>query len=83
MFFKKYYKYSGKIRLVHLQLTFTNSQVWKNHILVRDFLRENKKVREDYARIKNEAVKYAKGDGVKYRGYKENFLKKLSDTLLR
>ena len=77
LFFKKYYKYSGKTRLVHLQLSFTDSQSWKNQILVRDFLKVNKKAREDYACVKNKAVKFAKGDGKKYREYKHNFLQNL------
>ena len=77
LFFKKPYTYSGKTRLVHLQLTFLEGQVWKDHLLVRNFLRTNKKAREDYTRIKKEAVKFAKGDGEKYRKYKHNFLQDL------
>jgi len=77
LFLTKYYKYSGKERLVHLQLSFSDSQSWKNQLLVRDFLRINKKAREDYARIKTEAVKFAKGDGKKYRKYKHQFLQNL------
>lgn len=77
LFFYRDYKYSGKIRRVHLQLTFKDSQVWKDHILVRDFLRTNKSSREEYAKIKKEAVKFAKGDGERYRQYKHRFLQNL------
>ncbi len=74
VFFEKDYKYAGKKRRVHLQLTSNNSLIWKNAILFRDKLREDYKKAREYEQIKKIAVKKAKGDGKIYRKCKEKFI---------
>lgn len=74
LFFEKDYETLMKKRRVHLQLTSFNSKVWKDTLKVRDILRKNVSLRDKYAKIKKEAVKCAKGEGKKYREYKNNFL---------
>ena len=43
----------------------------------------SKKIRDEYAKIKKKAVKYADGDGQKYRDYKEQCIKKLMKRALK
>jgi GrpB-like predicted nucleotidyltransferase (UPF0157 family) len=78
LFFEKDYKYSGKMRRVHLQLTHFDSQIWKNSIKVRDILKKDSKERKKYSELKKKAVKFAKGEGRDYRKYKNNYLFKLT-----
>jgi len=81
-FFEKDYKYKNNIRRVHLQLTSHDSKIWKSHLAIRDYLNENKEVCMQYSKLKKKAVKFSKGEGIKYRKYKENFLKKLENSLV-
>ncbi len=65
---------------VHLVLS---QKFWNSFIVVRDYLRNHNKERKEYARIKKEAVKHAKGEGKKYRRYKESFLEKVLRLALK
>ena len=78
LFFEKDYEYKGKIRRVHIQLTYKDSYNWKTAIATRDYLRKNKYFLKEYSKIKKEAVKFAKGEGKKYREYKKKFLDKIN-----
>ncbi len=82
-FFQKIIKYRGKERRVHIQLTYDGSYTWKAAIAVRDYLNRNKKAAQEYARIKKEAVKHAKGEGKKYKKYKKSFLDKIEKLALK
>lgn len=77
MFFKRIIKYSKKERRIHIHLTHYNSHNWKSIIGVRNFLRDDKKTAREYTKVKKCAVKYANGNGKKYRDYKDSYLKKL------
>jgi len=77
LFFEKSYKYKGKERRVHLQLTYFNSYIWKSAINFRECLGANKKAREEYTKIKKRAVKIAKQKGEIYRKYKKKFIKNI------
>jgi len=78
LFFQKdYWKLFGK-RRVHLHLTIPNGKDWKECIKVRDKLRKSLNLRKQYEELKKEAIVYAKGEGKKYRKYKNKFLKELS-----
>jgi len=77
IFLQKVVKYKGKERRVHIQLTHTNSIRWRAMVGVRNILRENEELRKRYAEIKKRAVKYAKGEGRRYREYKDSFLKEI------
>ena len=69
IFLQKRIRYGGKERLIHIHLTLDND-FWNSFIVFRDYLRNNNKERDKYAKIKREAVKHAKGEGKKYREYK-------------
>lgn len=74
LFFEKDYKYSGKIRRVHIQLTYKNSKVERDAVKFRDILRNNYLISKAYSNLKKNAIKCAKGDGKKYRAYKAKFI---------
>lgn len=82
-FFQKIIKYKGNERRVHIQLTNSNSKTWKSMLAVRDYLKNNKEALKEYEKIKKEAVKYAQGNGKKYRDYKNSFLKKIEKIAIR
>lgn len=83
LFFQKIIKYKNKERRVHLHLTSNNSKTWNSLIAVRNYLRENKKIAEKYAKLKKKAVVFAKGIGKKYRDYKDAFIKKIEKLALK
>lgn len=74
--------YKGKERRVHIHLTL-NKLFWDSFIVFRDYLINDNKSCKEYAQIKKEAIKYAKGDGKKYRDYKNSFLQKILKKALR
>jgi GrpB-like predicted nucleotidyltransferase (UPF0157 family) len=82
IFFQKIIKYNGKERRIHVHLTL-NKSFWYSFILLRDYLRRNKKKCEEYEKVKKEAVKYSKGVGKKYREYKNKFLEKVIKLALK
>ena len=76
LFFRVDYLHNNRKRRVHVHLTPSNSQDWKELTKFRDYLLKQPEIVEQYAKIKKEAVEQALGDGEKYRKYKENFIKK-------
>ena len=46
-----------------------------------DYLKNNPKTVKEYVKIKKEGVKYAQGDGVKYRKYKQKFIENILKTI--
>jgi GrpB-like predicted nucleotidyltransferase (UPF0157 family) len=82
-FFKKEYIYRKGFRMVHLHLTFEKSIEYKRLISFVEYMNSHPEEIKKYEQIKKEAVKYAKGDGKKYRTYKDNYLKKLTQKALK
>ena len=82
-FFQKIIKFKENERRVHIQLTHSNSKTWKSMLAVRDYLRKNPKAIKEYELVKKEAIKYAKGEGKKYREYKKSFLQKIEKWALK
>jgi len=78
LFFQKDYGILFWKRRVHVHLTYKNSKPYFRAINFRNHLREDKKAVKEYAKIKKQAVKFAKGEGQKYRDYKDKFIKKHS-----
>ncbi|MEI6731458.1 MAG: GrpB family protein [archaeon] len=81
-FMQKVLKHMGKESRIHVHLCLTR-EYWNSFIAFRDYLRKNKKAIDAYAKIKKDAVKYAAGDGQKYRDYKENCIRKLMKKALK
>lgn len=82
VFLQKIIKKNGKERRVHIHLTL-NNKFFNSFIVVRDYLVNHDKERKEYAKIKKEASKYAKGEGKKYREYKHLFIEKLQKRALK
>jgi GrpB-like predicted nucleotidyltransferase (UPF0157 family) len=82
-FFRKTIGKGVSERFIHLHLTEFGSASWHKALGVRNLLREDKKIRDDYIVLKKKAVKYAKGDGEKYRQYKNPYLHKLAKLALK
>ncbi|MDO8467808.1 MAG: GrpB family protein [Nanoarchaeota archaeon] len=82
IFFQKIIRYKGKERRIHIHLTL-DEDFLESFIVVRDYLRSHDKECKKYAKIKKEAVKYAKGEGKKYREYKDKFLKDLLSKAIK
>ncbi len=74
MFFIK--KYENGMRFnIHL-LPLGDSE-FLDAILLRNYLRKNKKAVSDYVKLKKDAIKISKGDGAEYRDYKHPFIVKM------
>lgn len=68
---------------VHVHITIHNGIEWKKGIAVRNYLIENEKLKEEYSKIKKEAVKIAKGEGKIYRKHKHDFLQKITKEAVK
>ena len=82
VFLQKRIRYDGKERRIHIHLTL-DDKFWNSFIVVRDYLRNHDKECDNYTRIKKEAIKHAKGEGKKYRKYKNPFLEKILKLALK
>jgi len=82
-FFDKQYGHQGTARRVHLHLTFHNSFESRKALVFVKYLNTHPKKMREYARIKKEGIKFAKGEGKKYRNYKNKFLEKTAKEALK
>ncbi len=82
-FLQRIIKRQKKERRIHVQLIAKDSLDQKAVLAVRNYLRKNISARKEYALIKKRAVKYAKGDGKKYREFKKNFLDNLEKQAIK
>lgn len=82
IYLKKIVRYRGKESRVHIHLTL-NDGYWNTYIVFREYLKKHSKELEKYAQIKKEAVNYAKGEGKKYREYKDKFLNNMMKKALK
>jgi GrpB-like predicted nucleotidyltransferase (UPF0157 family) len=73
IFFSKDYGLFIK-RRVHLSLTYINSKIYKDAIKFREALRKDKKLRDKYSSIKQEAISLGK-KSKDYREHKAGFIK--------
>jgi len=78
LFFKKDYVSRGKVRRIHLHLTYYNSKAFIEMVAVRDYLIMHKGEARKYEEIKRKAVKKAEGDGKVYKKLKNQYLKRLT-----
>jgi GrpB-like predicted nucleotidyltransferase (UPF0157 family) len=76
-------KHRGDERRVHVHLTWENSKNWKTKIALRDYLRKHRDVAKKYAAIKKKGVKFARGEGAKYREFKHSFLLELNKKAMK
>lgn len=74
LFFRADYPYKKQKRRVHLHLVEYLGQEWQSMINFRDYLKSHPNQIIKYEKIKKAAVAKAKGDGEKYRKFKEGFI---------
>jgi GrpB-like predicted nucleotidyltransferase (UPF0157 family) len=78
LFFKKdVCEIDNQVQRYHLHLTYPESQDWINFIKFRNCLRQNPLLMQEYAVLKQNAVKEADGNGEKYRKLKEPLFQKI------
>ncbi len=75
-FMEKRIKSGRKEEIVNVHLTYKTSPIWSEFILFRDYLRKDKNAREEYAKIKEQAIKHNLR-GEDYRKFKAKFIRKL------
>jgi len=61
----------------HLHILETSDEQWKNYLIFRDKLRENKQLAEEYEELKRELFKSYKLDRGKYTAGKADFIKRV------
>jgi len=64
-------------RRYHLYLTYPQSKEWKDFLSFRDYLKQHLEEMKHYAELKKKALEEAKGDGEKYRKFKESIFAKI------
>ncbi|MFH1779601.1 MAG: GrpB family protein [Candidatus Micrarchaeota archaeon] len=69
--------------VVHVHLVVFNSEVWFEFTRFRDYLKKNPEAVAKYIELKKLSCKAAKGDGGKYRVFKENFIKRIHKLALK
>ena len=82
-YFEKDYIYNKKTRRIHIHLSSKDSPDFKRVKAFVKYLNLNPKKAKEYALLKKKAVKYAKGEGKKYRDYKKKFLDKIGKEALK
>jgi len=78
LFFNKDYVSRGKMRRVHLHLTYYNSKAFIEMVAVRDYLRSNRCEVRRYEEVKRKAARIARGSGEEYKRLKKEYLKSLT-----
>lgn len=81
-FFQKIIRRNKKERRVHVHLIY-KKDIEISLIAFREYLKKHKEARDMYVKLKRKAVKHAKGEGKKYRTYKEKFIKSLTKKALK
>ena len=77
LFFESELDARNKHNKFHIHLIKEKNNTWKDAILFREMLKNNKKIAKEYSKIKKEAIEYAKDNGKKYRKYKDKFIKNI------
>jgi len=70
-------KGSEKKRLCYLHMVEFDSLVWKNYLLFRDYLCDNRKAKDEYIKLKLKLAKKFLDDRKLYTDGKEKFIKEL------
>jgi len=82
-FFRRNIRHKKGNRRVHIHLTTCDGKDWKEMIGFCDYLSKHPDAVEEYARLKKEAVKKARGIGELYRKHKESFIKNIVKKALQ
>lgn len=81
LFFRTDYEKKA-VRPIHIHLTFSKKEL-KEKLAFRNYLLAHPEEIKKYAKIKKKAVRFAKGEGERYREYKEKFIKNIMRKAMR
>ena len=81
LFFRTDYE-DKPMRKVHVHITYSKKEL-REKIAFREYMIAHPKDAHRYAEIKKKAVKFAKGEGERYRKYKEKFLSNITKKALK
>jgi len=70
-------------RTYYLHIEKLDGELWKNHILFRDYLRKNKKTVKEYNQLKERLAKEYKDDRDTYTILKASFIQKIVKKVKR
>jgi GrpB-like predicted nucleotidyltransferase (UPF0157 family) len=70
----RHYFAKGDPRTHHLHMLELDSEEWRKHIIFRDFLRENKEMAREYARLKRDLAEKFRNDRLSYTEGKSDFV---------
>jgi len=74
---RRYYFVKGEPRTHHLHMVESGSDLWKSHLLFRDYVRKHPEVAEEYERLKRDlAIKYER-DREAYTEGKSRFIEEV------
>ena len=73
----RFYFVKGRPRTHHLHLLLFDSNAWRNHLLFRDYLRQNPQIAEEYDKLKKELSQKYKNDRDSYLDGKAAFVEKV------
>jgi len=81
LFFRTDYE-NKTMRKIHIHLTFSRKELAEK-MAFRDFMISHPVEAKKYAKLKKKAIKFAEGEGKRYRKYKESFLKTITKKALK
>jgi len=70
----RHYFAKGDPRTHHLHMLELDSEEWRKHITFRNFLRENKEMAREYARLKRDLAEKFRNDRLSYTEGKSDFV---------
>lgn len=73
----RFYFVKGAPRTHHLHILLADSREWQNHLLFRDYLRQNPPAAEEYDKLKKELARKYREDRDAYLNGKADFVEKI------
>lgn len=73
----RYYFVKGEPRTHHLHMVRLSSDLWRSHLLFRNYLRQNREVAEEYERLKKDLAEKYKRDREAYTEGKTTFIEEV------
>jgi GrpB-like predicted nucleotidyltransferase (UPF0157 family) len=76
----RYYFIKGEPRTHHLHMVEFDSELWRSHLLFRDYLRRRPEVANEYEAVKNELARKYPDDRAAYTDGKGVFIRRVLDA---
>ncbi|HEY9403404.1 MAG TPA: GrpB family protein [Pyrinomonadaceae bacterium] len=73
----RYYFVKGEPRTHHLHMVRLSSDLWRSHLLFRNYLRQNREVAEEYESLKRDLAEKYKRDREAYTDGKTTFIEEV------